>query len=152
MKHFLLVLSTISVMVISSCSSTGESTSNKSAFSEYELVNEKQIKWADVLSQQEKEYVVFFYSETCSHCHEMMDEIINFATDNIEPTYFLDVGANTVVIKTADEIEIGVDDIKDFAIQGTPTLVEVVEGRVAAHVGGVDPCLTFMNEKRMTKD
>lgn len=152
MKHSLLIASLAAIAMVSSCSPANEKSSAKSAYSEYDIVNEKQIQWADVLSQQEKEYIVFFYSETCSHCHEMMDEIISFASDNIEPTYFMDVGKNTIVIKPANEIEIGVEDIKDFAIQGTPTIVEVVEGRVTANVGGLDPCLTFMSEKRMEKD
>lgn len=151
MKYPLLIASIMSLM-ITSCSSHVEESSKKSQYSEYEIVNDRQIKWSDVLSQEDEGYVVFFYSETCNHCHEMMEDVIAFASENIEPTYFLDTALNPVVIKPLEEIEIGVDDIKDFAIRGTPTLVEVSKGVVTAHVGGLDPCLTFMNEKRMQKD
>lgn len=151
MKYRLFIVPLALLTMLSACSST-TSNSSKSAYSEYQIVNEKQIKWENILSQSEEEYVVFFYSETCSHCHEMMNEIISFATDNIEPTYFLDVAKNEIVIQKVEEIKIGIDDINEFGILGTPTLVEIKEGKVAANIGGLDPCLSFMNEKRLQKD
>ena len=59
-------------------------------FEDYQIVNDNQINWQDVLSQEDENYFVFVYSETCSNCHDIQEEIINFAIDKVVPTYFVD--------------------------------------------------------------
>ena len=152
MNHKLRILPLLLVATFASCAPAKSEQMSKNAFDEYEIVHTQQIKWSSVLSQIETNYLIFFYSETCPHCHEIMEDVIEFATAEILKTYFLDIKQSETKIPIKNEIDdtIGMTSIDELFIAGTPTIIEVEEGMVKTNVPGKDECLTLLNELRLT--
>ena len=134
------------VAVFTSCSSKGSESTSKNAIQEYEIVNKQEIYLDDCLSQIEEKYLVFFHSETCTHCQEIIEDVIAFANSSIIKTYFLNVSKkeNKITRCSQDEIEVGIDKVEDLRIVGTPTIVEVEEGVTTVNVAGKSACLAFL--------
>ena len=147
MTYRFLIISLASLAIVASCSPAKEATNNKKTYSEQEIVKNHEISWLNLLNQKENNYIVFVYSEKCGHCHDMIDEIVDFASDDILPTYFVDTLKNEIAIST--ESNIGKNHIDEVKIQGTPSIIEVENARVIADVAGIDNCLTYLNTKRM---
>ena len=141
----------ILVAVFTSCSSKGSESSSKNAIQEYEIVSKQEIYLDDCLSQIEEKYLIFFHSETCTHCQEIIEDVIAFANSNIIKTYFLNVSKkeNKITRCSQDEIEVGIDKVEDLRIVGTPTIVEVEEGVTTVNVAGKNACLSFLNEQKI---
>ena len=148
MTYRLLSVSLATLTIVSACSPAVDETKLKNRFSEYEIVNNHQIEWSEVLTKKIDNYIVFVYSETCAHCHEMMQEIIDFATDDILPTFFVDTASTEVVFTKENEPIIGIDDLTQLAVLGTPSIIEVLDGYVVANIPGLDDCLMYLNENR----
>ena len=138
------------VAVFTSCTSSKSESSSKNAIQEYEVVTKQEINLADCLSQIEENYLVFFHSETCGHCREIIEDVVLFAESNIIKTYFLNISKteNKINRCSFDEIEIGIDKVEDLKIVGTPTIVEVKKGVTTANITGKDSILAFLNEKK----
>ena len=151
MTYRLRILPLVLVAMFASCAPVRNEQMSKNTFDEYEILYTQQIKWSTVLSQNETNYLVFFYSETCPHCHEIMGDVLAFSESEILKTYFLDTKKSETKIPIKNEIDetIGTTDIDDLFIAGTPTIIEVDEGMVKANVPGKDECLTFLNEQRL---
>ena len=151
MNHKLRILPLLLVATFASCTPAKSEQMSKNAFSEYEIVLNQQIEWSSLLSQIETNYLIFFYSETCPHCHEIMEDVIEFATSEILKTYFLDTKKSEIKIPIKNEVyeTIGITSIDELFIAGTPTIIEVDEGMVRANVPGKDECLSFLNEQRL---
>ena len=137
-----------------SCSPSTSEQSSQSVSSSFDIPVEQQIAWTDCLSQEEDDYLVFFYSETCNHCHEIMGDVLAFSNENIIKVYFSDVmkGDPKITISRDIDATLGVTDVNNFFIAGTPTLIEVYEGTVTANVPGKDDCLSFLNEQRINNE
>ena len=152
MTYRLRILPLVLVATFASCAPATSEQMSKNAFDEYEILNTQQIKWSTVLSQTETNYLVFFYSETCPHCHEIMGDVIAFSSSEIMKMYFIDIKKSEIKIPINNEIDetIGKSDFEDLFIAGTPTIFEVEEGILKANVPGKDDCLTFLNEIRLT--
>ena len=148
MKLYALPL--ILAVVFTSCSPSKSESSSKNAVQEYEIISRQEIYLSECLSQEEEHYLVFFHSETCGHCQEIIEDVISFAESDTVKTYFLDVGKNENKIArcSMDEIPIGIDQVDDLKIVGTPTIMEIEEGIVMANIPGKDACLSFLNELR----
>ena len=146
--------SLVLLALLTSCSSSNSEQSNSNASSGFDIPVEQQIIWTDCLSQEEENYLVFFYSETCNHCHEIMGDVIAFSEENIIKIYFSDVAKGETKIPISRDVDdtLGIDDINSFFIAGTPTLIEVYEGTVTANVPGKDACLSFLNEQRINNE
>lgn len=151
MKFKLYILSFFLTALFSSCSPVESEQMNKNTSREYNIPLDQKIVWSDCLKQKEDHYLVFFYSDTCAHCHEIMGDVLSFYEANVLPTYFLDIKASDTIIPISNNIDltIGVDNIDDLFIAGTPTIIEVENWIVKANVPGSDNCLTFLNEQRL---
>lgn len=151
MTYRLRILPLVLVAMFASCAPAKSEQMSKNAFDEYEILNTQQIKWSTVLNQTETNYLVFFYSETCQHCHEIMGDVIAFSLSEIMKTYFLDIKKSEAKVPIKNEIDetIGANVIDELFIAGTPTIIEVEDGTVKANVPGKDECLTFLNEQRL---
>ena len=151
MNYKLRILPFALTVLFASCSPAKSEQMSKNTFSEYNVTNIQKIDWPTCLSQKEDHYLVFFYSETCTHCHEIMGDVLSFAESNILKTYFLDVKASDTKIPISNNIDltIGVDRIDDLFIAGTPSIIEVENWTIKANVAGTDNCLTFLNEQRL---
>lgn len=142
------IVSLTTLAIVVACSPAKSPTNDKNTFSEHEIVNQQQITWENIFSC-EGNYLVFFYSETCSYCHEMMENIIDFAKAGYLPTYFLDTTQNNVAFNKIGELPMGNVAVEEFFIIGTPTLIEIDDGGITAHIVGLDDCLTYLNDKRI---
>jgi len=155
MTNKLSVLSSLFLITLCSCSLSGQSLNNESnhRFEDYQIVNDNQINWQDVLMQEESNYFVFVYSETCSNCHDIQEEIVNFAVDKIMPTYFVDTKkSGDVTISKDVDSSIGASKMDDVSILGTPSVLEVEDKIVIANIAGKENILSLLNEKRANKD
>ena len=148
MTSRLLFVSLTSLAIVVSCSPTRETTNNKNIVEQEEIIKNKEIPWLEALNQKENHYIIFVYSETCGHCHDMMDEIIDFAKSGILVTYFINTRKNEVPISM--EIIENTTDITELSILGTPTILEIESKTVIKNIAGIDKCLTFLIDKRMT--
>ena len=151
MKFKLYILPFFLTALFSSCSPVESEQMNKNTSREYNIPLDQKIVWSDCLKQKEDHYLVFFYSDTCAHCHEIMGDVLSFYEANVLPTYFLDIKASDTIVPISNNINltIGVDNIDDLFIAGTPTIIEVENWIVKANVPGSDNCLTFLNEQRL---
>ena len=150
MKFLRFVVSLLSISLITSCTPTEESAPQYKAFKEFQVVVDNSIKWPDILNQEENKYIIFFYSETCAYCHEMQEEVIDFAITCPLKTYFLDVMENNVPIDS--DKKIGVSNYEEASINGTPSILEVENATITANISGIDDCLTYLNEQRLKQN
>ena len=150
MKIFRFIASLSSITLITSCSSNENSTLSYKSFNEYQVVVDNSIKWPEILNQEEKSYIIFLYSETCAYCHEMQEEVVDFAITCPLKTYFLNVGENAVPIDS--DKKIGITNYEEASINGTPSILEVENATITANISGIDDCLTYLNEQRLKQN
>ena len=144
----LLFVSLTSLAIVVSCSPTRDTTNNKSAIEQQEIIINHQIPWLEALNQRDNHYIIFVYSETCGYCHDMMDEIIDFAKSEILVTYF--INSQIYKVPISNEIKENIADINQLSILGTPTIIEIDNKIVVNNIAGIDKCLNFLIDKRMS--
>ena len=151
MNYKLRILPFVLTALFASCSPAKSEQMSKNTFSENNVPLDQKIVWSDCLSQKEDHYLVFFYSESCAHCHEIMGDVLSFYEANVLQMYFLDTKATDTKIPIGSNIDltIGIDNVNELFIAGTPTIIEVENWIVKANVPGSDNCLTFLNEQRL---
>ena len=144
------ICSLLCVVAFTSCSPAQSEKLSKNASEEYEIVTKQRINLADIFQQEETEYLVFCHADTCSHCKEIIGDVIAFAQENIVKTYFLNVSIPTNKINkcSVNELTVGVSNYEDLYIAGTPTIIKVEDHLTTANIPGKDGCLTFLNEQR----
>ena len=137
--------------MFASCSPAASEQMSKNAFSEYEIVQNNQIIWSEIFTQTEDNYLVFFYSETCGHCHEIMGDVIAFSEAEIVRTCYLNTQEQgfKIPINSAIELTIGISTVDELFIAGTPTILEVKNHIVTNNIAGKDECITFLNSLRL---
>ena len=150
MKFLRFVVSLLSIPLIASCTPTEESVPQNKTFKQFQVVADNSIKWQNILNQEENKYIVFFYSETCAYCHEMQEEVIDFAITCPLKTYFLDVMENEVPIDSNKKN--GVSNYEEASINGTPSILEIENATITANISGIDDCLTYLNEQRLKQN
>ena len=148
MTSRLLFVSLTSLAIVVSCSPSRETTNNKNVIEQEEIIKNQSISWFDALNQKENNYIVFVYSETCGYCHDMMDEIIDFAKSEILVTYF--INSQIYKVPISNEIKENIADINQLSILGTPTILEIDNKIVVNNISGIDKCLNFLIDKRMS--
>ena len=150
MKKKISVCSLLLFAVLSSCATAQVESSS----SDYVVPEEKQILWTDCLKQEETDYLVFLYSDTCANCHEIMGDVLAFSDENIIKVYFSEISKGELKIPISRDVDetLGVTDINYFFIAGTPTIIEIYEGTIIANIPGMDDCLSFLNEQRLNNE
>ena len=153
MNHKVRILPLLITAMFTSCSPARSEQMSKNAFSEFKEYTHNEIFWPDCLKQFDSHYLVFFYSPTCSHCEEIMEDVQAFSSSNIVNLYYLNIKDQDEKIPISNDIKmtIGVSDIVDLFIAGTPTILEVIDGQVNDNVAGKEACLTLLNELRLNK-
>ena len=147
MTYRFLIAPLATLAVVVACSPVVDTTNEEKRYEDCTIIQSHQIAWPDVLNQKENNYIVFFYSETCGYCHEMLNEIVDFANSDILETYFVNCSTNKVTI--SEDYGIGISNIEELSIKGTPSIIEVFDKVVVANVPGLENCLTYLNEKRI---
>ncbi|MBN2604305.1 MAG: thioredoxin family protein [Bacilli bacterium] len=77
-----------------------------------------------VVTRPEDQYLVYYYTETCTYCQEIKTQVLEFADSN---------NAN-VKVYFWDASEIGGTTIS--AIQGTPAMLTIVNGVIVDIING----------------
>ena len=175
MKLKVCILPFLTMALFTSCSPAQSEYSNKNTSSEYEINANLLISWDDCLNQKESHYLVFFYSKSCQHCHQIMGDVLSFSESNIvygalilqtsldgEKWVTINTTVNITDNKTfgKDQINnvqlsndidktIGASKTDELFIVGTPTLLEIEDGYVKANVPGKEDCLSLLNELRL---
>ena len=150
MKLSRFIVSVLSIGLLASCSHSENSSESFKAYKDFEVVANNSITWLEILNQEEKNYIIFFYSETCAYCHEMQQEVIDFAITCPLKTYFLNTSENTVPIK--EDKVINVKNYEEASITGTPTILEVNDATITDNIAGIDDCLTYLNAQRLKQN
>ena len=150
MKFLRFIVSLLSIGLITSCTPNEDSSLSYKSFKEFKVVTDNSIMWPNILNQEENNYIIFFYSETCAYCHEIQQEVIDFAITCPLKTYFLDTLENAVPIDS--DKKIGVTNYEEASINGTPSILEVENATITANISGIDDCLTYLNEQRLKQN
>ncbi len=143
MKFLRFIVSLLSIALTISCTPSEESVPQYKTFKQFQVVVDNSIEWKNILNQEENKYIIFFYSETCAYCHEIQEEVIDFAITCPLKTYFLDTMENDVPIDS--DKKIGVSNYEEASINGTPSILEVENATITANISGTDDCLTYVN-------
>lgn len=150
MKLSRFIVPILSICALTACSQSENSSESFKPYKDFEVVVNNSITWPEILNQEEKSYIIFFYSETCAYCHEMQQEVIDFAITCPLKTYFLNTSENTVSIK--EDKVINVKNYEEASITGTPTILEVNDATITDNIAGIDDCLTYLNAQRMKQN
>ncbi len=139
MKHFFLTVLFSSLLL--ACQSERNEPIYELSYDDY---LDSSIVYEDMFSQKEDEYFVYIYSKSCSHCEAIKNDVLSFLKEDIVPVYLLrytkDIRVNQDI-----ELTIGVSDINDFYIAGTPTLVHIYEHCVLNNVVGEVDVINYIN-------
>ena len=150
MKFLRFIVPLLSIALTTSCTPSEESVPQYKTFKQFKVVVDNSIEWKNILDQEENNYIIFFYSETCAYCHEIQEEVIDFAITCPLKTYFLDTMENDVPIDS--DKKIGVSNYEEASINGTPSILEVENATITANISGIDDCLTYINEQRIKQN
>ena len=154
MSFKLHILPLIVVVMFTSCSPVESEQMSKNTSSDYGIDEKWQISLSNFFMLEEEQYLVFIYSETCGHCHQIMGDVLEFSYQNIIPLYYLNISIQENKIPLSLDIDstIGLTAIDDLVIAGTPSLIEVQNHAILANVAGADNCLTFLTQERLNKE
>lgn len=94
--------------------------------------------WAKALTQEEDQYLLYYYGVNCSHCKTIKQEILNFANENDASlkVYFIESGE--VSYENYEMYPVN-DPLTGEPIPGTPTVIVVTDGRARAMLVGPSP-------------
>ena len=149
MKKSLFLLSTLFLL---SCSIGGKGDISKSDEIlankyEYAITEKDQISWEDIFAQEEKRYIVYFYSEYCGYCKMVKDEVLSYYLTNIDCMYFIDTVKQEAVYKTNSGNLIGMNSIDDFYISGTPFIAEITSHVVTNIYSGIESIRLYISTR-----
>lgn len=116
---------------------------NEQIVHNYHEIKNRLISWNDIFIQEEKTYLVYFYSERCGNCNELKQDILSYYFKDITPMYFVCTDLEVVIGKPIELI--GISDINEFYIFGTPFLTLINEQSVADYYVGKDQILDFIS-------
>lgn len=128
-------------LLISGCSNTHANIITK----EYDYLDvSTHIDWIDVFSQVEDLYLVYFYSLTCGHCKEIKQDILSYYFSVDQVIYFVQADENTVYGSSGELI--GVSDVSNLFIYGTPFLIKLENHVIVEHYGGEKEIREYINK------
>ena len=128
-------------LLISGCSNTHANIISK----EYDYSDvTTHIDWIDVFSQTGDLYFVYFYSLTCGHCKEIKQEVLSYYFSSNETIYFVQADENTVYGSSGELI--GVSDVSNLFIYGTPFLIKLENCVIVEYYGGEKEIREYINK------
>jgi len=107
-------------------------------YSDFENIN----SFYAIQTQEEDEYLVYYYSESCGYCNEIKEDVLNFAHENNAgiKMYLLDAATatgSTLVIT---------DPTSGATMDGTPSLIIVKNGVIVQMSPGYINVLQIIDE------
>jgi len=94
---------------------------------------------SNMLDMKEEQYLIYFYSDTCSYCIEIKDEVAAFRESNNADIklYYLNSGN----LKDGEYQYL----YDTYEVSGTPTLLTIVDGVVVSTTNGVTDAFDQIN-------
>ena len=132
MKRFLLSFLMIFALLIAvGCSNNSDNNTdlNNDYFAQYEYVK---LNYGSLLNMQKEDevsgYYVYFYSNECHFCETIKDEVLSYLDNNINGVrlYLFEINSkNAALLYDGSENMLGVSNVQDLKILGTPTIIYV---------------------------
>ncbi|MCQ2776218.1 MAG: thioredoxin family protein [Bacilli bacterium] len=142
MKHIYL-LPLFSCTLLLACQPIQKKSNESTLNSVFENEMTK-IEWRDLLSQNEKRYLVYVYSETCGHCIKLKPLMESYVKKSNFKVYSIEFNKDLIPIGDDEKKCIGLNDINLLFIKGTPTLFEVLNGRIIDSICGYSAISTYI--------
>ena len=110
---------------------------------DYNEIEELLISWGDIFKIEDPRYYVYFYSETCSHCKNIKNEVIGYSLSNQTPMYFVTFNKEVVVSHDISNT-IGLTSVEGLSILGTPSLLDIESGVIVQNIAGETAILNYL--------
>ena len=125
---------------------TGCSTPSTPSFHkhEYSEIEDRKISYLDVFNVESDRYYLYYYQESCYHCHGIKSKVISFALASKDPFYFVEVIEDYGFTSRNKEDTIGTNDpMQAFALM-TPQLSIVESGFIVETYIGDEEILNII--------
>lgn len=138
MRKIIDLFSVFAMIVLCSCS-------NKSAIKQLDYSDfiSYQIEWKNVFFTAKSHYFVYVYSETCGHCEQIKQQVLNYVDSGNIDTYLVHFTKDIPVKNDVGET-IGSTSIENVWILGTPTLLEIEDKVLITNVAGPSRILPLL--------
>lgn len=93
------------------------------------------IEWRNLLIQEEEKYFVYVFSYDCFYCKETKRKVIDFYNVSPFPVYFCEYSKKIPIGHNITNT-IGMNNIDDIYIKGTPTLLLISNSTIYFNVAG----------------
>ena len=104
------------------------------------------LTWNQAFTIKDSDYYLYFYSETCGHCIRLKQEVLTFYYKGNFNCYFVNC-TNYGVFKEDSSKIIGIHNIYDLYIIGTPTILRIEKSTVSEYYGGEEAIRNLMKNK-----
>lgn len=141
-RTFMKKLFLLSTLLILGCTSSNPVAS----IQEYDYPQDKSIKWNQSFSINEPSYYLYFYSLNCKHCKSVKNELVTYYYSHNDSFYFINCDEYSVCKQDPEKI-IGINNVYDLYIIGTPTLLKLDKQIVTEYYGGETMIRNFVINK-----
>lgn len=101
---------------------------------DYDSYLNKLIEFKELFNQSHDDYFAYIFSYSCGHCIEFKEEMLPIIFNN-RNMYLIEYTEEIKISSNVDNT-IGAKSIDEVSILGTPTLLEIKDGSLAANIAG----------------
>ena len=134
----------LSLLVVSLLLSCNSNSQNVTKTYDYDDID-KTIVWNDIFSKEQESYSIYFYNKKCGHCLGIKELIIDYYFKELEILYFLETNEETIYGPKSDLV--GISNLNDFYIFGTPFLINIYKSSIENYYAGSKQIVDYINYK-----
>ena len=132
----LFLFSFMSLVLLNGCQNKKEEIISKDSKEyEYDDVSHLMIEWNHIFDQVEEDYMTYFYSETCGHCKQIKQQVIDYALNGMNKIYFVKFTDEIPIITDRDSV-IGKESTTELGIVGTPSIFVISSHIIVDYIVG----------------
>ena len=120
-------------LLLTSCSKP--ISSSEEMLFDYIDVQDRFIKWKDVLSQSDTFYYAYIFSYSCGHCKDIKQDILNKTIKEGWNVYYVEFTSEIPVVDSNVLCD-GITNYEELGIIGTPTLFKIMDHAVSHRFTG----------------
>ena len=150
MKRLVLLL--LPIVLLGGCSQKEENKKKEEtppSYNEphYNEVENLHIHWNDLLSKQDGTYYAYVYSVYCTHCSYLREKVVNFASSNVTPFFFIDPNDDIPFTQNMDLVNnsLGANKLEDVYVHMTPTLIGITDHVVSMYAQDYNEISSFID-------
>lgn len=133
----------LTLLALVGCSKVDEQSS-PSVNRDYLLFEDRLIEWENIFLQEEDDYIVYFFRETCGHCQAIKEDVIDYYLMDIDVMYFIKNPEDEIYFSSRLIDIRGVNDASKLKIYGVPAILEIVNHQVLNYHYGEKEILAFL--------